>query len=65
MRIILDACVPRRYKSLLASWGHAVTRSSGHIAPDATDRAVLQLAVENAALLLTGRFGFCGYSPIF
>ncbi|MFQ3648110.1 MAG: DUF5615 family PIN-like protein [Anaerolineae bacterium] len=53
MRIVLDACVPRRYKLLLEAWGHEVVCSSDHIAADATDQAVLELAVVRTAALIT------------
>jgi predicted nuclease of predicted toxin-antitoxin system len=53
MSILLDQCVPRKYKYLLQSWGYAATLLNEHIAPDASDVDVIALAQTLDAVLLT------------
>ena len=51
--ILLDNCVPHRYRRLLHEWGYEAVFMTDHIAADSPDRAVIALAGRLDAVLLT------------
>ena len=59
MTILLDHCVPRRYRRLLTEWGYAAVLMTDHLPSNAKDPEVLALAQRLDAILLSvdGDFG--------
>lgn len=53
MSFLIDNCVPRKYLSLLKSWGYNAALLSQHIPADSADPDVLKLAQTLDAVLLT------------
>lgn len=53
MKFLLGACVPRRYLRLLREWGYSAELATAELSPDAPDLAVLALAQQQDAILLT------------
>ncbi len=51
--ILLDNCVPRKYRALLESWGYPVRFLHDYGSADAADDQVIALAQELDAILLT------------
>ena len=51
--ILLDNCVPRKYRRLLEGWGYPASFSEDYISPDAPDTQVVELARKLDAVLLT------------
>lgn len=53
MTVLLDVCTPIRFASLLQEWGYQTEVSLTHIPQNAVDEAVLALATQLDAVLLT------------
>jgi predicted nuclease of predicted toxin-antitoxin system len=53
MTILLDHCVPRRYRRLIESWGYHAAFLTDYLPPDSLDVEVIHLAQELDAALLT------------
>jgi len=51
--ILLDHCVPRRFVRLLTEWGYTAELSTKHVAPDAPNQTIIELAQSRDAVLLT------------
>ena len=53
MSILLDHCVPQKYRRILQSWGYDVTLLKEHTNPDADDVDVIAIAQKLDSVLLT------------
>jgi predicted nuclease of predicted toxin-antitoxin system len=53
MSILVDQCVPRKFLRELRSWGYDASPVSEHIKADSPDTAVIALAQQLDAVLLT------------
>lgn len=53
MSVLIDLCVPQKFKTLLNAWGYEAIFMSEHIHEASTDHDVIALAQELDALLLT------------
>jgi len=53
MSVLLDHCVPSKFLHLVQSWGYDISPVKQYISPDSPDSAVIALAQQLDAVLLT------------
>ena len=53
MPVLLDHCVPRKFLTLIASWGYEASLLSEHSKPDIPDGEVVAIAQQLDAVFLT------------
>jgi predicted nuclease of predicted toxin-antitoxin system len=53
MSILVDQCVPRKFRRLLREWGYKASLVQEHIKPESPDSAVIALAQKLDSVLLT------------
>lgn len=53
MSVVIDHCVPRKFLRLVQSWGYDASTITQHISSDSPDSAVIALAQQLDAVLLT------------